>query len=248
MRIAAIADTHGNIFALHAVLADIRKAAPDLIVNLGDLVSGPFNPVAAADMQIELKCPTIAGNHERQLFERDTGQSDAYARPLLSTMHWHWLGQLPKTLTLLDGTVFACHGSPGGGDLDYLLEDVSSGRAVLADDDAIRPRLSGIGEATLVLCAHTHVARAALIDGVLVVNPGSVGLPAYFAREPRPHRMESGTPHARYALLTERSDGWAVDLRSVVYPWGAAAGQALMHGRADVAHWVDSGRASFHVD
>ncbi len=39
------------------------------------------------------------------------------------------------------------------------LEDVSSGRPVLASEDAVRPRLRGIGPATLVLCGHTHMPR-----------------------------------------------------------------------------------------
>lgn len=67
MHIAVLADAHGNLLALQAVLADLRAQAPDLVVNLGDLVSGPFDPAGAADAQIALGCPTLAGNHERQL-------------------------------------------------------------------------------------------------------------------------------------------------------------------------------------
>ena len=47
MRIAILADTHGNLLALEAVLADLRAQAPDLIINLGDLFTGPFDPAAA---------------------------------------------------------------------------------------------------------------------------------------------------------------------------------------------------------
>lgn len=107
---------------------------------------------------------------------------------------------------LAGGEIFACHGSPAGGDLEYLLEDVSTGRTRLDEEAAIRPRLAGIGAARLVLCAHTHVARAVALDGVLVVNPGSVGMPGYRDGLPVPHVMEAGAPHARYALL-ERMEG-----------------------------------------
>lgn len=48
MRIAVIADVHGDLIALEAVLAQLRNASPDLIVNLGDLVSGPFDPAGWA--------------------------------------------------------------------------------------------------------------------------------------------------------------------------------------------------------
>ncbi|RWE04771.1 MAG: metallophosphoesterase, partial [Mesorhizobium sp.] len=45
MRIAVLADIHGNVLALDAVLADLeRRGGADLIVNLGDLVSGPLWP------------------------------------------------------------------------------------------------------------------------------------------------------------------------------------------------------------
>ena len=67
---------------------------------------------------------------------------------------------------LAEDEVFACHGSPAGGDLDYLLEDVRSGRAVLAPADAIRPRLAGIGSARLVLCGHTHMQRVVQVGAV----------------------------------------------------------------------------------
>ena len=241
MRIAVIADVHGNLIALEAVLTDLQGAAPDLIVNLGDLVSGPFDPAGSADDQMALACPTVAGNHERQVLEGGTGPSDAIARSLLSNTHLHWMGGLPSTLSLVDGQVFACHGSPRGGDLEYLLEDVSTGRARLDTVDAIKPRLKGIGAAEVVLCGHTHTPRVASIGGVLVVNPGSVGLPGYRDTNPVPHVMEVGTPHARYALIERRGGRWAAELRAMPYDHEAAAQQAEWHGRPQAAHAVRTG-------
>ena len=242
MRIAAIADVHGNALALEAVLAHIRASAPDLIVNLGDLVSGPFDPGRSADMQIALDCPTIAGNHERQLLAGDTGLSDAFARSRLTSAHLAWIASLPGTLELAGGEVFACHGSPAGGDLEYLLEDVSSGRPTLDTADAIGTRLAGIGKASLVLCAHTHIPRIATSGGVLVVNPGSVGMPGYRDTTPVPHVMEAGTPHAHYALVDRLVGGWEVELRAVPYDFEAAARQAEQAGRDAVAYSVRTGR------
>ncbi len=244
MRIAALADAHGNLLALQAVLTNLRAQAPDLVVNLGDLVSGPFDPAGAADAQIALGCPTLAGNHERQLLNGGTGPSDTVTRPRLSAAHLNWIAGLPKTLRLADGEVFACHGSPAGGDLDYLLEDVASGRPVLDSADAIRPRLEGVGAARLVLCGHTHMARMAQLGDVLVVNPGSVGLPAYTDNNPVPHAMESGTPHARYAVVTRgRAGAWSAELRAVAYDWNGAAQQAMGNNHPNTARWVATGRA-----
>jgi len=40
-----------------------------------------------------------------------------------------------------------------------------------------------------------------LADDRLVLNPGSVGLPAYDDDQPVPHIVENGTPEARYAIV-----------------------------------------------
>ena len=244
MRIAVLADAHGNLLALEAVLADLRTQAPDLIFNLGDLVTGPFDPAVSADVQMSLGCPTLAGNHERNLLEGDDASgSVAFARPLLSASHMAWIRTLPATLRLAGGEVFACHGSPAGGDLDYLLEDVRSGRAVLAFNDVILPRLTGIGSAHLVLCGHTHVPRVVQVGDMTVVNPGSIGMPAYTDDNPVPHAIETGAPHARYAVVTREPGGaWSADLRAVTYDWERAAQQAQMNGKLGVARWTMTGR------
>jgi hypothetical protein len=83
-----------------------------------------------------------------------------------------------------------------------------------------------------------------LIGGVLVVNPGSVGMPAYRDTRPVPHAMEAGSSHARYALLTRSAAGWSAELRAVAYDWEAAARQAEANGRPDAAHAVRTGRAA----
>lgn len=244
MRIAIIADVHGNLLALEAVLADLRADAPDLIVNLGDLVCGPFDPAGAADAQIALACPTLSGNHDRWVLHEPTRRTDALTRPLLSAAHLEWLAGLPATLSLLGGEIFGCHGSPAGGDTEYLLETVVSGRPALDAEDAIAPRLAGIGAARVVLCGHTHVPRVVTVGGVLIVNPGSVGWQAYTDSDPLPHAVETGSPHARYALLTRSGGGWSAELRALPYDWETAARQAERHGRTDIAHAARTGRTA----
>lgn len=243
MRIAIIADTHGNLLALEAVLADLRSAAADALVNLGDLVSGGFDPAGSAAAQMGLGCATVAGNHERQVLDNGPGRTDIFARSLLSAAQLEWIGGLPRSLLLDGGAVFACHGSPAGGDLEYLLDDVSSGRSVLDRETSIRPRLIGIGAATLVLCGHSHTARVAVVDGVTILNPGSVGLPAYADDGETPHVMEAGSPHARYAVATRRGGVWDVELCAVGYDWEAASAQAEANGFALHARWAATGRA-----
>lgn len=82
-----------------------------------------------------------------------------------------------------------------------------------------------------------------LPQGKLIVNPGSVGLPAYTMETPFPYAMESGSPHARYALLHRVQQGWQVEHVQVPYPAHEAARAAANNGRADWAEWLSTGRA-----
>ena len=81
-----------------------------------------------------------------------------------------------------------------------------------------------------------------LSDGSIVVNAGSVGLPAYSLNLPVPHKMEAGTPHARYALAENAGDGWHVSLRAVPYDWGKAAALAVSNGFPE---WTKALRTGF---
>lgn len=244
MRIAAISDIHGNLAALDAVLADIDRRGVDLIVNLGDILSGPLDPAGTADRLIALAPPTIRGNHERQLLTlapAAMGASDAATAPLLTDAHRAWLAALPATLRLAPD-VLLCHGTPGS-DLDYYLDHVDPAGARAATEDEIDAR-TGTETAALLLCGHTHVARShRRRSGQLIVNPGSVGLPAYDDDRPWPHVMESGTPHARYAIAERGVDGhWSADLIAVDYDWEAAARTAEARGRLDWAVALRTGR------
>lgn len=244
MRIAALSDIHGNLAALDAVLADAEGRGADLTVNLGDILSGPLQPAETADRLMPLRLPTIRGNHERQLLtlppER-MGQSDAYAHPRLFDRHRAWLAGLPETMWLADD-VFACHGTPDS-DLTYFLDTVEPAGAREATEAEVDARAKDV-PAALILCGHTHMPRTRrLSDGRLVVNPGSVGLPAYDDDRPYPHVMEAGRPHARYALCERGADGrWTTELIGVVYDWETAARTAASRGREDWAVALRTGR------
>jgi len=204
MRIAVIADIHGNRRALEAVLADLPRRGADLVVNLGDCLSGPLQPAGVADRLMALGWPTVRGNHDRQLLDRPVSAmtfSDAFTAERLTVVQRDWLAALPPVLTPAVG-VFACHGTPED-DLTYALE-------VVAGPQHLRPatameaasRIGPTPGASLVLCGHSHLARVVrLPDGRLVVNPGSIGQPGYTDTVPYPHVVFAGTPHARYAVV-----------------------------------------------
>lgn len=243
MRVAAISDIHGNLAALNAVLADIRRRGCDLLVNLGDILSGPLQAAETAELLIPLDLPTIRGNHERQLLDRPPERmnaSDAAAHAALHDGHRHWIASLPETLRL-DRDVLLCHGTPGS-DLEYFLEDVDSNGWRPATAERVAER-AGATEARLILCGHTHVQRALqLDDGRLVVNPGSVGVQAFHAEHPHPHDVEMRSPHARYAIVERGACGWSVEFHALAYDWESAARLAQARGRPDWAMALRSGR------
>ena len=244
MRIAVLSDIHGNLAALDAVLGDIAGRSVDATVNLGDILSGPLQPAETADRLMALDLPTIRGNHERQLLTQPPERmeaSDAYAQARLTERHRAWLASLPATLWLADD-LFLCHGTPAS-DIQYFLETVEPAGARAADAAEVRARAGDV-PAALILCGHTHLPRAhRLDDGRLVVNPGSVGLPAYDDGRPYPHAMEAGSPHARYAIVERGADGaWSVEAITVAYNWETAAATAEARGRPDWAIALRTGR------
>ena len=249
MKLAVVSDIHGNLPALEAVMADIARAGAGLVINLGDIVSGPLWPAETADRLMTMAWPTLRGNHERQVLQDPArmGASDRHAAARLTAAHRAWLGSLPATLAPV-ADVWCCHGTPSS-DLDYWLETVVEGDSV-AGGPGVRPataqevlaRAAGAPPG-LVLCGHTHQPRLCrLDDGRLIVNPGSVGLPAYDDDRPHGHCIETGSPHARYALVERRGAEWDVRLCAVAYDWEAAARQADAHDRPDWADALRTGR------
>lgn len=244
MRLAVVADIHGNIRGLKAVLADLKQTAPDAIVNLGDCVSGPLEAAETCDLLMDLGWQTIRGNHDRWLMERtpeQMGRSDQAAFEELTDRNKAWLGMLPPSARI-DGDILLCHGSPHD-DLMYLLETVQADGAVrAATPSEIAQRLPGV-KASLLLCGHTHTARAIALPGTMIVNPGSAGLPAFHDDTPVPHVVEMKSPHARYALIDRTSGGFDVTFRLVTYDWDGAAARAGAKGRPDWAYALRTGYA-----
>ena len=243
MRLAVIADIHGNLPALKAVLADLRNHSPDAVLNLGDHLSGPLEAAATADLLMSLDFINIRGNHDRQLIDRpvaDMGLSDRAAHSQLKPGHIVWLESLPVTRELEPG-ILLCHGTPQS-DMEYLVEEIEPAGLTLARQRYIREKI-GSTSATLILCGHSHIPRTVSGGSTLVVNPGSVGLQAYEDTIPWRHYVEAGSPHARYAILDRIQDTWKVQHLAIPYDWNAAASTARANGRLDWAHAIATGYA-----
>lgn len=231
-RFAAIADVHGNRWALDVVLADIERRGIKTIVNLGDNLFGPLDPDGTASVLMRLDQPGVAGNQDRELLASEAPQK-------ISPAQREWLAGLPARLLLDD--VLLCHGMPHS-DTEYLLETVRADGVSLATTREVQARLGYEALPGLLLCGHTHMPRVVSLRDRLIVNPGSVGLQAYADDLPFPHVMETGSPHARYAILERRETGWNVEQIQLRYDWDSAALDASANGRHDWAFRLSTGR------
>jgi diadenosine tetraphosphatase ApaH/serine/threonine PP2A family protein phosphatase len=238
MRFAAIADIHGNYLALEAVIADIRAQGIADIVNLGDMVSGPFDARRTMELLMQLDAVHVLGNHDRYLIDRPRermGSWDGPAYEQLDAGHLDWIRRVPPTRVFRD-RVFLCHATPANDEVYWLETVAPDGSVHMSSLDAIEPAAAGI-EQSLILCAHSHIPRSVrLRDGRMVVNPGSVGCPGYRDSVPFPHVMETGTPDAGYAILELRAARWQVAFRHVPYDHDAAAALA----RQSRSKWVNA--------
>jgi putative phosphoesterase len=243
MRIAAMSDIHGNLWALEAVLADIERRGVDMTVNLGDILSSPLKPRETAERLMPLDLPTISGNHERQVLEdhpEKLGVEDRYAYDHITGEQRDWIGQLPKTLRLGDD-VLLVHGTPTS-DVRYFMETVTQEGRRAATHEEVLER-AGDAQASLILCGHTHIPRAfRLDDGRLIANPGSVGWPAFDDTHPFYHRAENNTPHARYGIFQRTPFGWTIEHHAVAYDWNAASEFAARNDNAEWAYLLRTGR------
>jgi predicted phosphodiesterase len=234
VKIAVIADIHGNRLALEAVLDEITRQKVDAVFNLGDIASGPMEPNWVVDILMDIDIPTVRGNHERVLIDNPPaklGPVDRFAQSQMESRHRGWMNALPPTLALLDD-IFLCHGTPTS-DEEPWLDGWWQDRTVTTPDEAtVAAKAEGF-DYPVILCGHTHIPRTVrLRDGRLIVNPGSVGL-----------QLNHGSPDARYGTIELRDGRYYAALHSVPYDHYAAARQAEANGfpkwrEALVTGWV----------
>ena len=178
MRVAVLADIHGNLPALEAVLAEVERDPPDLVMVCGDVASGPM-PAESIDVLRGLpRARFVRGNADRGLVEGYDGAPftgmpgpfvDWCVRQL-SRDQRDFLASFEDVVTVEVagvGRVLFCHGSPRS-DVEVM--------TIETEDDRVRELLSGL-DVDMVVCGHTHMQFDRTVDGVRVINFGSVGMP-----------------------------------------------------------------------
>lgn len=205
-RIAIIADIHGNMPALEAVVRDLAEQAVDEVLVGGDMVGrGPEGSKVVRRVR-ELGWPSIGGNHEDYLlaFRRREIPGEWLRAREWSAARWManeleaddaaWIEALPFSIRRPD--LCLVHGTP---------ETNREGIGPWTGDEEVAGHLDGIEEAVLA-CAHTHRPMIRETDDGMVVNVGAVGLP--FNRDRR----------AQYAIFNSGGrHGWEIEPRQVDY-------------------------------
>ena len=243
MKFAVLADIHGNADALAAVLQDMDALGVSDAVVLGDHFSGPLDAAGTADLLLDRNFTCIAGNHDRYLIEQspsDMGPSDRLAYDQLPAEALNWLRSLPATMTVF-GDVLLCHGTPTS-DSRYWLETVNADGTPRAATLTEVTRDAPDTPHTLILCGHTHIPRRARLDnGTVVLNPGSIGCPAYDDTHPVYHVMQTGSPDASYAIVKKGGTGWTSSFRNIPYDSRRMTTLARKHGREDWVRALETG-------
>ena len=199
MRILVVSDIHANWAALAAI-----QEPHDVCLMLGDLVDYGPDPAACVRWAMEHAHHAIRGNHDHGVAqgvmvrgERNYRYLTRVTRPL----QWPSLGpdertyllQLPLTKRIvLDGRRFLLvHATPKDPLDEYIKKD----------PERWARRLGSV-EADIVCVGHTHMQFNMMVNGVLVVNPGSIGQP------------RDGDPRAAYAIIEDNK----VELKRADYP------------------------------
>ena len=234
MRLGLIADIHGNLPALDAVLAELEQEPLDEILCLGDVAVGPRPRETLARVR-ELGCPVVMGNWDAYFLSGFPPAEDELQRKLVEMGRW-WAGRLAErdlaymrsfqhSVERVTGSsrLVAFHGSPRS------YEDVIV--ATTPEDEL--ERMLGGERAPLLLGGHTHFALVRRLHGALLVNPGSVGLP--FAEPADVMRI---SPWAEYGILDASDGRLSVDLRRTQFDVDAFLASIRASGMPHADWWA----------
>lgn len=211
MKVALLADIHGNSAALKAVLRHASgKGAVQTILNLGDSVGYGPNPETVVKWIRGSQFINILGNYDKKVLSKKHRQANWSSvktpeKRAMFTWTYHalskgsrdFLKSLPKTraIHLEKLELLMSHGSP-----DSISEHLQP--------DTPEERLIELAEkypADAILFGHSHQPFIRTVHGVLFINPGSVGRP------------DDGDPRASYAILDLEEGKITVDLFRVPY-------------------------------
>jgi predicted phosphodiesterase len=226
MRIALLSDLHANEIAIEAVLADIARHGVDRMVCLGDTAALGPRPTQVLARLRDLPCSYILGNHDAFMLDQDLIHTYDCAPAIVQAVQWcraqlsaedlRFIGSFVPTLEIaLEGgaRLLAFHGTPRSH-----MEDLLPTTPPEALDDLFAEH-----RAAVMAGGHTHVPMLRQHKGMLLVNPGSVGLAFEQYAGGKPPRILS---HAEWACVESRPSGITVSLHRLSLDRAALAAAA----------------------
>jgi putative phosphoesterase len=228
VRVAIVSDIHGNLAALEAVVEDLGRERPDLVVQGGDLALNGPRPAEVVSRVRELGWPGIVGNTDRAIWELDTVPGAVYkvfqslapaTRALLGEDHVRWLQTLPEEWRDDGEGIALVHAAPG---------DLWKNVRADSPDRELENVFSVLGAPLAVYC-HIHRPFITAMPGLTVANSGSLGMPFDGDWRPSYLLVEDGEPRIKrveYDLERE-----VAALEKSDYPFK----EALIEGRRRAA-------------
>lgn len=214
--VAVLADIHGNLAALEAVLADLATQPHDAVVLAGDLLANGPHPAETLARIQELEAQVIYGNMDEAIVQATPADPVTWwARQQIGAAGVDYLAALPLAQRITppggdppDCDLLVVHSTPRSVHDILILQPEPDGTtftAVTPDEDATA--MLGDTEAGLIVYGHIHYFSTGTVNGQPLLSVGSVGFP--FDRDRR----------AAYALLQWDGATWQGSARRVAYPY-----------------------------
>ncbi len=218
MRVVIFSDIHGNVVALEAVLAAIRRdAAPDALIVAGDLVADGPRPAETLALLRDLPdAQFVIGNTDQDVVYQQDAES-TFARAQLGADELHWLEDLPfdQRIEAAPGhELLVIHANPRN-----LRDSIKPEHSPVI----IRPLFAEVTQ-EIVAFGHYHVPFVREIDGCTLVNVASAGLP------------RDGVLRAVYVTLTFDGQAWQIAHHRIAFDAQAVARDYLAVGYPEAEH------------
>jgi predicted phosphodiesterase len=210
MRLAILADIHGNLPAFEAALDHLTRRHVDQLIIAGDVVVGAPDSAACWRLAQSLGCPVLRGNHERYIAHYGTADAPAeWSTDQFAPVRWgaeqfaaeerHALGNLPL-LARPAPDLLIVHASLRN-DRDTLLAYTPEEQLTVMFPDV---------QERFIIRGHNHIGQVRLWGERTIITIGSVGLAL------------DGHATAQYLILEQHAAGWRIQHQSVPYDVEAA--------------------------
>lgn len=179
MKIAFLADIHGNYFALNKVLEQLKKEKINRMYFLGDYINYYYEPEKCIDKIIKTKAMCIRGNHEEILLKiRSKKVKKKKYKALLGksldislelkSKYINFFQKMPKkkVISIKDEKFLLAHGSPWDNNFYCYKNNFNKWKKKILKY-----------KYKVIILAHTHIQMEKNYKGIKILNVGSVGQP-----------------------------------------------------------------------